>query len=160
GSGHRSRVRWRERPTPAAWRWCERSWCRVPASTGGGEGTAAGGISSATWGGVRGEAAALVLLSGCEGEAPTPGGRNRNSCNPSLTNWLVAIASASAAHPTVIVSISPFARRRRAARSVTGGLLDERRATFLRQLPGERYVSGGEDRDQYERGRSPQHAMP
>ena len=49
-----------------------------------------------------------------EGLAPTPGGRLRNSCSPSLTSWLVPIATATTTHTVVSASINRFASRRRA----------------------------------------------
>ena len=62
-------------------------------------------------------------------EAPTPGGRWRNSCQPSDTTWLVPTLITTATHSTVIASITRFARRRRrfTGFSVMAGALDKGR---------------------------------
>ena len=90
-------------------------------------------------------AAPALSVSASEGDAPTPGGRKRNSCSPSFTSWLVPTASASVTQVTVSPSISCFARRRRRVRSITVCLLHEGGASFFGQLTRERRVPGRKD---------------
>jgi hypothetical protein len=65
---------------------------------------------------------------GSDGEAPTPAGRLRNSCQPCDITWLVPTVIATVTHSTVIASITRFARRRRrfTGLSVTARVLDKR----------------------------------
>src|SRR5438309_3190731 len=90
-------------------------------------------------------------VSAFEGDAPTPGGRKRNSCNPSFTSWPVPTASASVTQVTVSPSMSCFARRRRRARSIMVRLQHERGASLFGQLTYERHETGGKDSKQHDR---------
>ena len=90
-------------------------------------------------------------VSAFEGDAPTPGGRKRNSCNPSFTSWPLPTASASVTQVTVSPSISCLARRRRRPRSIMVCLQQERGASLFGQLTYERHETGGKDSKQHDR---------
>src|SRR5438270_13668779 len=108
----------------------------------------AGGTSCATSGGA---VAAAVPVSTLEGDAPTPGGRIRNSSRPSATSWLVPMPTAITTERAVTASITRRARRRRrtlASASVTGRVLRHRSSSLLGELVGERHETRAGDRDQ------------